>query len=232
MNLYHLLYEKGGAPQTFPEKCGLRMLWFLLRNEFWTLIGANVLFWLCCLPVATIPAALRALSRVIVLLLRDQPFDLWPEWRAAFCAEFLRTAAIGAGAAAACGLLAGGIRFYGLAMRDNGLLAAPALLLTLALAVLVMALFSLFPLLSCSELKGGALFRSALFLTLLRLPQNLAALAGIAALAAGYWLLYPYTAVLLPSILFSLGGLFAGMAAWPGMMRYVFRADGAGEVSE
>lgn len=231
MNLYHLLYEKGGTPQEFPRRCGPRMFWFLLRNEFWTLIGANVLFWLCCLPVVTIPAALRALSHVTVLLLRDQPFDLWPEWKAAFRAEFLRTTAIGAGAAAAGGLLVYGIRFYGLAMRKNGLLAAPALLLVLALALLVMALFSLFPLLACSELKNVDLFRSALLLALLRLPQNLAALAGIAALAAGYWLLYPYTAVLLPSLLFSFGALFAGMAAWPGMVKYVFRQDVTGEIS-
>lgn len=231
MNLYHLLYEREGAPQTFPEKCGPKMLWFLLRNEFWTLIGANVLFWLCCLPVVTIPAALRALSRVTVLLLRDQPFDLWPEWKSAFCAEFLRTTAIGAGAAAVGGLLVCGIRFYGLAMRENGLLAAPMLLLALTLAVLVMALFSLFPLLACSELKGSSLFRSALLLTLLRLPQNLAALASIAALAGIYWLLYPNTAVLLPSLLFSLGALFAGMAAWPGMAKYVFRLHETGEAS-
>ena len=116
-------------------------------------------------------------------------------------------------------------------MRENGLLAAPALLLALTLAVLVRALFSLFPLLACSELKGSSLFRSALLLALLRLPQNLAALASIAALAGIYWLLYPNTAVLLPSLLFSLGALFAGMAAWPGMAKYVFRLHETGEAS-
>lgn len=115
-----------------------------------------------------------------------------------------------------------GVVFYGRGMAGNGLLAAPAFLLAAAMAVAVMSLFSLFPLLEFSELGLGDAVRSALLLVLVRLPQNLAALAFLAVLTAAYLLAFPYSTFVLAAIAFSLFWLTACFAAWPGLERHVF----------
>lgn len=232
MGWYQALYEGDGRGEgpSEPRPKGLRLLAHILRWHWWTLVKANILFCLFCLPVLTIPAALKALTRVCVLLLRGEPLDLWPDWWAAFRRGFGRTTAAGAAMALALAAAGYGVGFYGSGMAENGLLAAPAFLLAAAMAVLAMSLFSLFPLLEFSELGLGETVRSALLLVLVHLPQNLAALAFLAALAAAYLLAFPYSTFVLASIAFSLFWLAACFAAWPGLERYVFRLSGpAGE---
>lgn len=224
MGWYQALYEGNGRgegpPGPRPE--GLRLLGHVLRWHGWTLVKANILFWLFCLPVVTIPAALKALTRVCVLLLRGEPLDLWSDWWAAFRGGFGRTTAAGAAMAAVLAAAGYGVVFYGRGMAENGLLAAPAFLLAAAMAVAVMSLFSLFPLLEFSELGLGEAVRSALLLVLVRLPQNLAALAFLAVLTAAYLLAFPYSTFVLAAIAFSLFWLTACFAAWPGLERHVF----------
>lgn len=232
MGWYQALYEGDGRGEgpAGPRPKGLRLLAHVLRWHWWTLVKANILFWLCCLPLVTIPAALKALTRVCVLLLRGEPLDLWADWWGAFRQGFGRATAAGALMALILGAAGYGVGFYGRGMAENGLLAAPAFLLAAAMAVAVMALFSLFPLLEFSELGLGEAVRSAFLLVLVRLPQNLGALGLLAALTAAYLLAYPYSTFVLAAIALSLFWLAACFAAWPGLERYVFHT--AGEKTE
>lgn len=224
MGWYQVLYEGSGRGerQSGPRPKGLRLLAYILRWHWWTLVKANILFCLFCLPVVTIPAALKAMTRVCVLLLRGEPLDLWPDWWGAFRRNFLRTTAAGAAIALVLGAAGVGVGFYGKGMAENGLLAAPALLLTAAMAVVVMSLFSLFPLLEFSELRLGEAVRSAMLLVLVRLPQNFAVLALLAVLVIAYLLAYPYSTFVLAATALSLFWLTACFAAWPGLEKYVF----------
>lgn len=224
MGWYQVLYEGSGRGnrQSGPRPKGLRLLAYILRWHWWTLVKANILFCLFCLPVVTIPAALKAMTRVCVLLLRGEPLDLWPDWWRAFRRNFLRTTAAGAAIALVLGAAGVGVGFYGKGMAENGLLAAPALLLTAAMAVVVMSLFSLFPLLEFSDLRLGEAVRSSMLLVLVRLPQNFAVLALLAVLVIAYLLAYPYSTFVLAATALSLFWLIACFAAWPGLKKYVF----------
>lgn len=229
MNLYRALYEgnpRREARPDGPRPKGLKLLWYVFSRNWWLLIKLNILFWLCCLPLVTIPAALKAMSRICVDLLRGEHGDLWRDWWAAFRGGFLRTTAAGALMALLLFALGSGVRFYGTAMAENGLLALPAVLLLVAMAVLVMALFSLFPLLEFSELRLGEMVRSALLLVLVRLPQNLAALGVLIVLAVGYVLAFPWSSFVLGAIALSLFWLVACYTAWPGLEKYVFHSAG------
>lgn len=231
MNFYEMFYgyrKRGpGIDPNAPKPKGLKLLWCTFKREWWTLVKLNILFWLTCLLVVTVPAALKGMTRVVVTLLRDEPCDLWHDYWGAFKEGFLRTTAVGALMAGLIAAACTGIWFYGTAMKDNGAFAAPVLVLVLAVVVLVMMLFSLFPMLEFSELRAGEAIRNALFLTMVRLPQSLAALLVILAMAAAYWLAYPYSAVFLPAIALSLAWLVACFASWPGLARYVFHLEEA-----
>ena len=225
MSLYRALYEgdpRREAQPSGPRPTGLRLLWNTVRRNWWTLVKANILFWLCCLPLVTIPAALKALSKVCVTLLRGESCDLGRDWWAAFRGGFLRTTGAGALAALLLFAVGNGVRFYGAAMAENGLLAVPAVLLLVLEAVLALSLVVLFLLLEFSELGLWDAFRSAVLLTLVRLPQSLAVLLVLAAMTAAYLLAYPYSSFALGAIALSLFWLIACFAAWPGLEKYVF----------
>ena len=119
MNLYRALSEGDPRRETQPSghrPTGLPLLWFTICRNWWVLVKANILFWLCCLPLATIPAALKALSRVCVTLLRRESCDLGWDWWTAFRSGFLCTNGAGALAALLLFAVGTGIRFYGAAM--------------------------------------------------------------------------------------------------------------------
>ncbi len=225
MGWYQTLYEGNGRGEgpSGPRPKGLRLLLDILRWHWWTLVKTNILFWLCCLPLVTIPAALKAMTRVCVLLLRGEPLDLWQDWWQGFRRGFGRATGLGLAAALVLSAAGSGVGFYGRGMAENGLLAAPALLLLSAMAVAVMALPGLFCLLEFSELRAGDAVRSALLLVLVRLPQHLAVLALLAALVVLYLLAFPYSSIALAAIVLALFWLAACFAAWPGLEKYVFR---------
>ena len=163
------------------------------------------------------------MTRVCVLLLRGEPLDLWQDWWQGFRRGFGRATGLGLAAALVLSAAGSGVGFYGRGMAENGLLAAPALLLLSAMAVAVMALPGLFCLLEFSELRAGDAVRSALLLVLVRLPQHLAVLALLAALVVLYLLAFPYSSIALAAIVLALFWLAACFAAWPGLEKYVFR---------
>lgn len=224
MGWYQALYEGNGRGEgpSGPRPTGFKLLLDVLRWRWWTLVKANIMFCLFCLPIVTIPAALKALTRVCVLLLRGEPLDLWADWWGAFRQNLLRTMGAGLLMAVTLGASGFGVAFYAKGMAESGLLAAPALILVVLMAILVMSLFSLFPLLEFSELGLGEAVRSALLLVLVRLPQNLAALALLVVLVAAYLLAYPYSTFGMVAIAFSLFRLVACFASWPGLEKYVF----------
>ena len=211
MGWYQVLYEGNGRGEgpSGPRPKGFKLLLNILRWHWWTLVKANILFCLFCLPVVTIPAALKALTRVCVLLLRGEPLDLWQDWWGAFRQGFLRATAAGVLMAVMLGASGFGAAFYGRGMAESGLLAAPALILAVLVAVLVMSLFSLFPLLEFSELGLGEAVHSALLLPLV----------------AAYVLGYPYSTFVLAAIAFSLFWLITCFATWPGLEKYVFHTS-------
>lgn len=89
MNLMKQIGARRFAPgkgiyEPSPKK-GTARFFFLFTTYFWSLIGINLLFVLCCLPVITIPASLCALNRYLIKMVRDgvgfSLTDYWKEWK-------------------------------------------------------------------------------------------------------------------------------------------------------
>lgn len=72
-------------------KSGAGRYFALLATHFWKLIGVNLLFIVFSLPVVTMPAALCAMNRVFIKLIREGNVFLWEEFRDEFRADVLNT---------------------------------------------------------------------------------------------------------------------------------------------
>lgn len=226
MNWYHMLYERpsGAVDRPDPPRPkGLKLLGYIFVHQWWNLIWLNILFWAFSLPVITLPAALKAMTKVCVTMLEEDRVELWREFWGAFREDFLKTTLVGAAMAAMVGLCAAGLWVCGGLMAINGLFAAPAMLLLIALAVLIPSQFSLYPMLAFSELSAGKLLRNAILLTMVNLPRHLGVLVLLVILVVLYLVGYPYSTVALAAILLSAFWLCACFAVWPGIKRLVFR---------
>ena len=81
---------------------GSRRFFYLLWTYIWKLVWLNVAFLIFCIPVITIPAAISAMDRALIVLVRSGNVLLWEEFRDEFKRDF--------GACLPLGLLFGGVR--------------------------------------------------------------------------------------------------------------------------
>ena len=61
-----------GIAKDAPQKKGFARYFEILWREFFPLIKLNLLFIISCLPIVTIPAALTAMNRITVTMVRDR----------------------------------------------------------------------------------------------------------------------------------------------------------------
>lgn len=90
MGFFENRYSREGAGLPMPER-GLRRYLLLLVSHFWKLIGLNLLFFVFSLPVITFPAALCAMNRVCMLLIRNGYCFLWEDFIEEFRRSFVRS---------------------------------------------------------------------------------------------------------------------------------------------
>jgi len=99
MNLTELIRNKRFAPGPGvtepPPDRGAKLFLFVLQTHFWELITLNLLFLAFCVPIATIPAALCAMNRVLLnLILKGNAF-LWSDFFAEFKGSLIKSLPFG-----------------------------------------------------------------------------------------------------------------------------------------
>ena len=67
------------GPGTPAPQGGAALYFYLLKTYFWQLLWLSWVFLLSCIPVVTIPAALAAMSRVCLKLVREGCCLFWAE---------------------------------------------------------------------------------------------------------------------------------------------------------
>ena len=121
--------EGSGLPA---PQAGSARVFYLLWTHIWKLIRVNLLFLVFSIPIVTLPAALCAMNRVLIKLVREGNVLLWEEFRDEFKGDFLRSLPLG--------LLFGGLLFvsYYLLSLGMGNLGSFVGLVILALGLLVL----------------------------------------------------------------------------------------------
>ena len=225
MNWFNLLYERNSGRADEPDKPrpeGFRLFVHTFLRNWWGLIGLNILFFFSCLFLITIPAALAAVTRICICMLRGEAVAVPEEYWKTFRECFLRSLAAGGILAVLLALTGYGAVIYGKAMAENGLLAAPFVILLLVFLLLLMSSFTLFQMVVFSELKISRILKNAVFLTLICPGRHLLVLAVLAGLIVLYTLCFPYSTVALATIVLSSFWLFACNVLWPVTRSRVF----------
>lgn len=184
------------GPGTPAPQGGAALYFYLLKTYFWQLLWLSWMFLLSCIPVVTIPAALTAVSRVCLKLVREGTVLFWLEYKTEFRRSFGKSLPFGLVCAAA---LFGSYYLLSLGVTNGeslyGLLFSGA---GLCLLVLAAAWGSYaFVLLAAQELPVGTLAKNAWYLMLLG-GRYTAAVLAVWAVGGGLLLLFfPFSLALL-----------------------------------
>lgn len=60
----------------------------IVRYHYGMLLGLNLLFLICCLPIVTIPSACCAMNRILLKLTEEKPVFFWKDFWAEFRQDF------------------------------------------------------------------------------------------------------------------------------------------------
>ncbi|MEF2071094.1 YesL family protein [Consotaella aegiceratis] len=210
-----------GIPKGLPARTGLALFAEIFAREWWEVLKLNLLFVLACLPIATIPAAHAAMTRLTLTMVEDRNHYLWRDFWSAFVRHGWRASALGWPLVALLCLAAYAAYIYAQLVPLNGVFAFPCAIAGVAFCALAVIGFHLFPLLVFNEdLPVGRLLRVASIAAFANFPLGLLALLVTGVTWVVYVLFYPLS-VLLPLVFnFAFSSLVATFCAVAPLKRY------------
>lgn len=221
-----------GIEKDAPKKEGLALFWDILVREFFELVKLNLLFLLFCIPIITIPAALTAMSRITLSMVRDEPYFMWTDFLRSFRTNFRQSLLGGAPLLLVTSIAGLGVLFYGPMLPTHPVFYLLAGICFLAFVMLSIMDFYFFPMVALLELKLVALLKNALYLGIICLLHNFAAFACIGVLTFLMVFFFPVSFFPLVLLHFSFTNLISVFCAYAGLRKYVIRQEEQPEQSD
>ena len=195
----------------------------ILYRENFGFIILNLTFILACLPIITIPAAITAMTRIEIKMLKGEPTTIWHDFWQTLKSEFF--------VSLKCGLVLAVfalLTYVMIGLVSNSEL--PSLiqygLLMFYLVVLMMLTIVsgyVFASISILDLPVRDAFRNAIILMIARIHYNFLAFVIIIVLYAISFLLFPLSAPVIVLILFSLSNLILVYNSLSGLERHIIK---------
>lgn len=76
-----------GKESSMPQSINGRFF-YIVRYRYGMLLGLNLLFLICCLPIVTIPSACCAINRILLKLTQEEPVFFWKDFLTEFRQDF------------------------------------------------------------------------------------------------------------------------------------------------
>lgn len=86
--------QKEGSGKPAPQN-GIAYYGYIIYNNFLQIVMLNIIFFICCIPIITIPAALIAVNRVFLKLIRERNVLFFTEYFYEFKRSFLKSIPMG-----------------------------------------------------------------------------------------------------------------------------------------
>lgn len=176
-----------GISKDAPKKEGIALFFDIVYRDFWTLFTLNLLFIITTMPIITIGPSICALNFVCARMIRDEPIDVFDDYKRGFFMNFWQ------------GLGVGIIVLLIFAFLGTSCYMASIIFPHLAYVILfIIAFFCavnvyIFPLVSCIKLPTYAIFKNSFSLAVVCLKPTFASLAINTAITVLLFLFITYT---------------------------------------
>lgn len=164
--------EGPGVPKDAPPLPPVKRFFVIFGRKFIKLLWLNTLFLVTCLPLVTVGASLCALTRVCRKFSREEPCFVFSEYFDAFKANFFRALIPGVVCVVWGGVLTAELLYMFTVplVREQLIMFIPALMLSVIFFIMQ---FYFWQMLDCLDLPARAVYKNALFLTVLGIFRNI-----------------------------------------------------------
>ena len=204
-----------------PQKQGIVLFFEVLGREHWELCKLNLIMIISCTPIITIPAAITAMSKVMMFMFMDKPVDTFGDFFATFKAEWKRSTLVGLIYIPLLVMTMFGQYFYSNVM-ENFLLYTISML---ASAIVLIVGFYLFPMIAVMDINLRGILKNAILLAFLRMPQNILTLIVMVLLSLFVLLLLPASILIILFIHFAMIGLITNFCAYTALKKFVIQEN-------
>ncbi|MFI3116142.1 MAG: DUF624 domain-containing protein [Clostridia bacterium] len=168
-----------GISKDAPKKEGIHLFIDILYREFWTIFTINFLFIISTIPIITIGPSICALNYVCAKLIRDEPIDVFYDYKRGFMLNFWQGTF-----ASLINLVIFG--FLGISYWFASILFVRFSYVIIFVIILFCAVnVYVFPLVSCIKLPLKAVYKNSISLAIICLKPTLSVLVIMGVLNAG-----------------------------------------------
>ena len=224
MGLFDNWYNKEPKKEIAKDdqpRAGAVLFFSVLWQQFWEICKLNLLLILFSLPLITIPTTLVASNKVLAFMLMDKPLYTFETFFDTFKKEWKKASIVGLIYFPFLLLSFFAMYFYS-QVYDNFFFYCVAMLSSAALLIVG---FYLFTMVAVIELKIKDIFKNALLMTFLCMPQNVLTLLIIVGLTLLVVLFLPPTITIVILIFFALIDYLAVFCAYNGLRKYIIKKE-------
>jgi len=227
MKLFFLDYNKEGpgVQKDAPPKEGIDLFFDLFAREFTSLVKLNIFFVLSCIPIITIGPAIGAMTAVTIKMVKDEPSDLFYDFRQSFKKNWRYSFISGILAVAVMFVLWWVMRFY---MQSDGVIYNLMISFTVVIiALLGISCIYVYPMIVKVELPLTTIFKNAFLLGIAYIKYSFLTLLLCVAIFEGSILFIPFTLPIILLFTFSCISFISSFCAWSGIKKHIIRDDNA-----
>ena len=162
--------EGAGVSKDEPEKKGFALFFHIVKENIFALVLLNIFFVLCCVPVVTIGPAFKALDKVTMNLVRNEPTSLVRDFFDEFKNDFLKSMLIGLVFMVLLALVAAAFILLPIGQSETGIYVTSGIALIVFLFIMAVATY-IFKSLGTIDLPIVTSVKNALLLTLVSIKE-------------------------------------------------------------
>jgi len=204
---------------------GLALLVDVVINKFWDLMKLNLLILVSSIFVVSIPAAITAGCRIVIMMLRHEHYFVYSDYFYWFKKEFLRSLLVGVLFTIAMVLCSTASYLYLLYFGHSIFSLIFLTIGVLILALLIISLFHCYSMLAFVDLQFGSLLKNSWLLAMARFASNFVVLIIIVLFVALHIYLWPYSLFLVIIISLSIMLLLSTFVAYENIVMFVLKKE-------
>lgn len=223
MRLFLFNYNKEGpgVNRNALPKEGLALFLEIFIREFTSLIKLNLFFIVSCIPIITIGPALGAMTAVTIKMVKDEPSDLYYDFKVAFKKNWKSSFLIGLFALILMIILGRILIFF---IMSEGFVYNVASSIVIILGIISgFLLIYVYPMSVSVELPLRIVIKNSFLLSILYIKYSILTFILCLGLFEVSIMLFPFTIPIVLFCTFSFMSFFSSFCAWHGIKKYIVK---------
>lgn len=205
----------------------------LFFRKFWKMVGLNVLYVICCIPIVTIGPATAAFTKLLKYYMQERHVDMIRDFFGAFKSNFKQSFVVGIMDIALVVLFSVTLQYYWQqSVESTAMMVGFSLAMCTAIIIFLMH-FYIYLMMVSTKLKLGDILKNSLILAISQMKTNIQIILFSLIIIIPMALFWQYIIPIIPFLPLSILGFIVCFIAYPVIRKIVIQPyyDQRGELN-